>query len=84
MGERRGVYRVMVGKLEGKRLLGRPRRRSIILRCIDGRIILRCIFRKWDVGYGEDPAGSGEGQVVGTCECGIEPSGSIKRGEFLD
>jgi len=27
MGERRGVYRVLVGKLEGKRPLGRPRRR---------------------------------------------------------
>jgi hypothetical protein len=27
MGERRGVYRVVVGKLEGKRPLGRPRRR---------------------------------------------------------
>jgi hypothetical protein len=27
MGERRNVYRVLVGKLEGKRLLGRPRRR---------------------------------------------------------
>jgi hypothetical protein len=26
MGEERGVYRVLVGKLEGKRLLGRPRR----------------------------------------------------------
>jgi len=26
-GERRGVYRVAVGKLEGKRPLGRPRRR---------------------------------------------------------
>ena len=26
-GERRGVYRVMVGKPEGKRLLGRPRGR---------------------------------------------------------
>jgi hypothetical protein len=25
MGERRGVYRVLVGKLEGKRSLGRPR-----------------------------------------------------------
>ena len=41
-GERKGVYRVLVGKPEGKRLLGRPRRR--------GRIILRWIFRKWDVG----------------------------------
>ena len=27
MGDRRGVYRVLVGKLEGKRLLGRPRLR---------------------------------------------------------
>jgi len=27
MGERRGIYRVLVGKPEGKRQLGRPRRR---------------------------------------------------------
>jgi hypothetical protein len=27
MGEGRGVYRVLVGKPEGKRLLGRPRHR---------------------------------------------------------
>jgi hypothetical protein len=27
MGERKGVYRVMVGKPEGKRPLGRPRHR---------------------------------------------------------
>jgi len=27
MGERRGVYRVLVGKPEGKTPLGRPRRR---------------------------------------------------------
>jgi len=27
IGERRGVYRVLVGKHEGKRPLGRPRRR---------------------------------------------------------
>jgi hypothetical protein len=26
-GERRGVYRVLVGKLEGNRPLGKPRRR---------------------------------------------------------
>ena len=37
-------------------------------------------------GYGLDLAGSGhgQGQGVGTCECGNEPSGSIKCGEFLD
>jgi len=41
MGERRGVYRILVGKPDGKRPLGRPKR---------GRIILRWTFRKWDVG----------------------------------
>jgi hypothetical protein len=43
MGETRGVYRFLMGKPEGKMPLGRPR-------CIDGRIIFRWIFRKWDVG----------------------------------
>ena len=38
-----GIYRVLMGKPEGKRLLGRPRHRC-------GRMILRWIFRKWDVG----------------------------------
>ena len=36
------------------------------------------------MGYGLDRAGSGEGQVGGTCGCGNEPSGSIKFWEFLD
>jgi len=35
-------------------------------------------------GYGLDRSDSGFGQVTGTCECGNEPSGSIKCGEFLD
>jgi len=39
MGEERGVYRVLVGKPEGKRPLGRPKRRWV------GRISMR-----WDVG----------------------------------
>jgi len=42
MGESRGVYRVLVGKTEGKNHLEDPG--------IEGRIILRWIFRKWDVG----------------------------------
>jgi len=52
---------------------------------VDGRIILRWIFRNWDVEWhGLDRAGSGQGQMAGTCECGNELSGSIKCGEFLD
>ena len=35
-------------------------------------------------GYGMGRAGSGQGQVAGTCEFGNEPSGSIKCGKFLD
>ena len=31
-----------------------------------------------------DRSGSGQGQVADTCKYGNEPSGSIKRGEFLD
>jgi hypothetical protein len=49
IGERRGVYRVWVGKLEGKKPFGKPRSRW--------EEILRC--RKWDLGYGLDRAGSG-------------------------
>jgi len=37
MGEERGVYRVLVGKPEGRRPLGRPR-------------LLGWISRRWDVG----------------------------------
>ena len=75
-GERRGVCRVLVGKPEGKRPLGRPRRRW------ENNV-------KMDLqevgcgGYGLDRADSGYGQVAGTCECGNESSGSVKCGEFL-
>jgi hypothetical protein len=51
---------------------------------IDGRVIFKWIFRKWDVGHGLDQAGSGWGQVAGRCECGSEVSGSIQCREFLD
>jgi hypothetical protein len=42
MGEKRDVYRVLVGKPGGKDHWGDQD--------VDGRIILRWIFRKWDVG----------------------------------
>ena len=35
-------------------------------------------------GYELDLAGSGQGQVVGTCDRDNEPSGSTKCWEFLD
>ena len=35
-------------------------------------------------GYGLDRAGSGQGQVAGTCECSNGHSASIKCGESLD
>ena len=35
-------------------------------------------------GYGLNGADFGQAQVVGTCECGNETSGSIKSGKFLD
>jgi hypothetical protein len=34
--------------------------------------------------YGRDRAGSEQGQLAGTFECGNELSGSIICGEFLD
>jgi hypothetical protein len=44
MGEGRGVYRVLMGKLRERDHWGDPG--------VDGRIILKWLFRKWDVGYG--------------------------------
>jgi hypothetical protein len=57
MGEKRGVYGILVGKPEERDCSGNPG--------IDGRITLRWIFRKW--GYGLNQTGSGYGQVRGTC-----------------
>jgi hypothetical protein len=51
---------------------------------IDGRIISQWIFRKWNVGVWTGLSWLRTGQVAGTCECGKEPSGSIKCMEFLD
>ena len=44
MGERRVVYKVLIGKPEEKNHLEDPG--------LDGRIILRCIFSNWDGGMG--------------------------------
>ena len=42
VGESRGVYGVLMGNLRERDHLGVPG--------VDGRIILRWIFREWDVG----------------------------------
>jgi hypothetical protein len=72
MGEGRGVHRVFVGKPEGTRPLGRPRR--------NGRIILRWIFRKWEgvvgqvagtCGYGNELSVSmNAGKFLTSCKTG--------------
>jgi hypothetical protein len=46
MGERRRAYKILVGRPEGRRPLGRTRRRW--------RIILKWVFKKLDAVYGLD------------------------------
>jgi hypothetical protein len=61
----RGVYRVLIGRPEDKRPLGRPRHR-----CEDK---IKMDLREMDL------AGSGQGPVAGFCEHSNEPLGSIKK-----
>jgi hypothetical protein len=69
MGEERNVYKVLVGKPEGKRPLGRPRSRW--------EDVIRMDLRESGLGgCGLDSTVSGQGLVAGCCECGDEPSGS--------
>ena len=57
MGEKRGAYRILVGKPEGKKPWGDLG--------VDGWIILGCISRRWDVGIwtglGWPSIGTGDG-----------------------
>jgi len=75
-GVKRNAYRVLVWKHEVVKPPLRPRNRwkDNIKRDL-----------KWDTDGRElDYSGSGQQPVSGCCECGKEPSGSIKCGEFLD
>jgi hypothetical protein len=74
-GERRGIYRILVGNPVGKRSFGRYRRRW------EDNIKMDLE----EVGYGVmDWIELAQGQVADTCECGNEPSGYTKCGEFLE
>jgi hypothetical protein len=64
----RSAYTVLVGKIKGRRPLGRPRRRW--------EDNIKCILEKWD--------GARNGSIWLRIGCDNEPSGSIKCGEFLE
>jgi hypothetical protein len=73
MGERRGVSRVLVGKPEGKRQLGKPKRRWEDNIKMDRQEVV-CGGMNWiELAQDKD-----------TCECSNEPSDSIKCREFVD
>jgi hypothetical protein len=72
-GEGRNVYRVLVGKLKGKRPLGRCRHRWEDNVKIDLQELGWSDMDWIDLAQDRD-----------TCECGNEPLGSIKCREFLD
>jgi hypothetical protein len=69
MGEERKVYKVLVGKPEGKSPLGRSRRRW--------EDVIRLDLREIGLG-GVDwiRLSQDRDRVAGCCECGDEPSGS--------
>ena len=76
MGEEREVYRVLVGKPEGKRPLGRPRRRWVDNIRMDLQEV-GCGHVDW-IGLAQDR------DRWRTLVSANEPSGSVKCGEFLD
>jgi len=76
MGEARGVYRILVGKPEGKSHWGDLG--------VDRWIILGRISIIWDVGIWTGLGWPRIDKVADACECGNEHSGPVKCGGFLD
>jgi hypothetical protein len=63
-GDERSVYQILIGKSDGKRSLGRPRRRCVN----NGEVDLAGI--RW--------VGTGQGPAEGLCEHSNEPAGCIR------
>ena len=72
----RDAYRVLLGKPERRRPLGRPRRRWEDNIEID--------LREVGWGHGLDRCVAGQEPVAASCKCDNEHSCSIKCGKFLD
>jgi hypothetical protein len=73
MGERRNAYSIVVGNPEGKRPLGRPKRRWV------NNIKMNLRELEWDGIDWIDLV-----QDRDSCEYGNEPTGSIKYWEVLE
>jgi hypothetical protein len=72
----RNAYRILIGKFEGRRPLGKPRYRW--------KDSIKMHFESRFGGYGLDLSGSGWGSVVGSFEHCNASSDSIEGGEFLE
>ena len=76
LGEGGGVHRVLVGKPEGKRSVGRPRRRW--------EDNIKMDFQEVGVGCGDGmELAQDRDRWRSLCEYGDEPSGSKNAGNFL-
>jgi hypothetical protein len=73
MGEKRNLYMLLVGKPEGKRQLGIPKRGRVANINV-GFVEIRWCGVDW----------IGEEKVESSCECHNEPSGCIKCWETIE